>query len=301
MPSLRAVIEEQALTLTGFRLPGVDFTQPVGDPGLFGPESALWELHRDVTTMLCGGVGSMLLQMLHPLALAGIWDHSVYREDLLGRLLRTNQFIFATSFGSRVTAERMVVRINAIHAHVSGRAADGRPYSARDPHLVTWVHVAQVVTFVEAYRRYVDANAPGEWVDRYYAEAAVLATALGGRDVPRSRAEIEVYLERMRPELVCDDRTRELSGVLLAASPSPGLRPLSRLYMRAGIDLLPEWATQQLGLRQSRVERMAVRTAMRGVTSLVRHSVRDGAWHRAMRRAAVVPAADPAPLAEASA
>ena len=270
--------------LTGFRLGGVDFDGPVGDPGLFGPESAVWVLHRDVTTMLCGGVGSMLLQMLHPLALAGIWDHSVYREDLLGRLLRTNQFIFATSFAGREVAERMVARINTIHSHVTGRAADGRPYSALDPHLVTWVHVAQVVTFVEAHRRYVDARPDGAWVDRYYAETATLATALGGREVPRSRSEIREYLERMRPELVCDDRTRELSRVLLGATPSEALRPLSALYMRAGIDLLPDWALAKLGLSPNRIERHAVRTAMHGVATLVRHSVRDGAWHRAMKR-----------------
>lgn len=284
MRSPRAVIEAETLGLMGFTLPGVDYESPAGDPGLHGPDSAVWELHRDVVVMLCGGVGSMLLQMLHPLALSGIWDHSVYRTDLHGRLRRTNQFIFATSFASRRDAERLVHKVNAIHDRVSGHAPDGRPYSARDPHLVTWVHVAQVSCFVESYLRYVSPDLPGERQDLYYRETADVATVLGARDVPRSRAEVAAYLERMRPELVCDERTRSLSRTLLGASPNAALRPLTALVMRAGADLLPDWAVERLGLWRGPLQRRWARIAMRAVAGVVRHSVRDGAWHRSMRR-----------------
>ena len=284
MQAPRQRIEREVLDLMGFHLPGVDFRQPAGDPGYFGPDSAVWELHRDMTTVLYGGISSMLLQMQHPLALSGIWDHSVYREDLLGRLRRTNQFIFATSFAGRPDADRLVHRINLIHQHVRGHAPDGRAYAATDPELVTWVHVAQVKSFVATYLRYGDPSLSGERQDRYYRETAVLARALGAVQVPESRVEVEAYLERMQPQLSCDARTRELAGVLAQASPSPAMRPFTALVLRAGIDLLPEWAAERLGLAMGGPERRTVRLAARAVAGLVRHSVRDGAWNRSMER-----------------
>ena len=290
MEALRRTIEHEVLDLMGFTLPGVEFSRPVGDPGFFGPDSAVWELHRDMTTVLYGGISSMLLQMLHPLALSGIWDHSVYRVDLLGRLRRTNQFIFATSFAGRPDAERLVHRVNLVHQHVRGQAPDARPYAATDPELVTWVHVAQVKSFVSTYLRYRDPRLPGERQDRYYRETAVLARALGADQVPESRAEVEDYLERMQPQLLCDARTRTLAGVLAKASPTPAMRPLSALVMRAGVDLLPEWAARQLGFTMGALERHAVRGAAHGVAALVRHSVRDGAWSRSMGRMGASPA-----------
>ncbi len=86
MTSIRGMIEAQVLGLTGMALKEIDFEHPKGEPGLFGPQSAIWQVHGDFTSMLCGGVSALLLQMLHPLALAGVWDHSNFREDIFGRL-----------------------------------------------------------------------------------------------------------------------------------------------------------------------------------------------------------------------
>lgn len=91
MERLRRHIETQVLSLTGLALPGIDYESPAGDPGLFGPDSLCWRVHGDFTSMLVGGIAALLLQALHPLALAGVWDHSRFREDLLGRLRRTGQ------------------------------------------------------------------------------------------------------------------------------------------------------------------------------------------------------------------
>jgi uncharacterized protein (DUF2236 family) len=99
------MIEAQVLGLTGMALKEIDFEHPQGEPGLFGPRSAIWQVHGDFTSMLCGGVSALLLQMLHPLALAGVWDHSNFRDDIFGRLRRTSQFISATTFGTTVDAK----------------------------------------------------------------------------------------------------------------------------------------------------------------------------------------------------
>ncbi len=89
----------------------IDFERPKGEPGLFGPQSAIWQVHGDFTSMLCGGISALLLQMLHPLALAGVWDHSRFREDILGRLRRTSQFISATTFATTPDAERLIAKV----------------------------------------------------------------------------------------------------------------------------------------------------------------------------------------------
>ncbi|MCP3989662.1 MAG: DUF2236 domain-containing protein, partial [Actinomycetia bacterium] len=123
------------------------------DPGLFGPGSVAWRVHAE-SSMLIGGLRALLLQTLHPLALAGVADHSVYRQDPWGRLHRTARFIGATTYGNTATAEQIITRIRAIHAQVTGVAPDGTPYEANDPHLLLWVHITEIDSFLRAYDRY---------------------------------------------------------------------------------------------------------------------------------------------------
>ena len=285
MELIRSRIERQVMSLTGLSLGEVDYEQPLGDPGLFGPASVPWRVHSDFTCMLIGGIAALLMQTLHPLALAGVWDHSKFREDMLGRLRRTGQFIAATTFGSRGDAERLIARVQAIHRHIRGQAADGRPYSAEDPALLTWVHVAEVSHFLAAYLRYYDPHLSGTEQDRYYAEIALVAERLGATDVPRSRAEIAAYYQAIRPQLVCDDRSREVCRVLLQApAPSALAKPFGALMMQAGIDLLPDWASEELGFQQGPLQRRLIRTGISATAPVLRWAVRNGSSHRARRR-----------------
>lgn len=290
MEILRRRIETQVLSLTGLALGGVDFENPPGDPGLFGPGSACWKVHGDFTSMLIGGISALMLQALHPLALAGVWDHSNFREDMLGRLRRTGQFISATTYGSRADAERLIERVRRIHEGVVGQAADGRPYAASDPALLTWVHVAEVSSFLKAHLRYLDPDLPGSEQDRYYAEIALVAERLGARDVPRSRVEVADYLQAQRPQLVCDARSREVLGILLdAPAPSALARPFGALMMQAGIDLLPDWAEHLLGFDFGPGKRRLIRTGVRNAAPLLRWAVRNGSLARARRRLGLPP------------
>jgi uncharacterized protein (DUF2236 family) len=150
---VRKQIEGQVL---GISMPAraplkLDFLHPAGDPGLFGPASACWEVHGDFSSMLIGGMSALLLQMLDPLALAGVLGHSNFREDMLGRLRRTAQFVAGTTFGSTADAERLIARVREVHLAVTGVSTDGRPYSASDPELLTWVHVVEVHSFQRAF------------------------------------------------------------------------------------------------------------------------------------------------------
>ena len=217
--------------------------------GLFGPGSVAWRVHGDVTSMMVGGIAGLMLQMLYPAVLAGVWDHSRFRTDLAGRLRRTARFIALTTYGGRDEAEAAIARVRRIHDHVGGTLPDGTPYAASDPELLAWVHVTEATTFLEAWIRYAEPRMPGADRDRYFAEMAVVGAALGADPVPRSRAEARAILHAIRPKLRVDERTREVARILLTRRADiPWQEPLQALTQQAGLDLLPDWARRMHGL-----------------------------------------------------
>ncbi|MCU1718791.1 oxygenase MpaB family protein [Pseudomonas sp. 5P_3.1_Bac2] len=285
MELLRRRIENQVLSLSGIALGQIDFKNPKGDPGLFGPQSMCWQVHGDFTSMLIGGVSALLLQALHPLALAGVWDHSNFREDLLGRLRRTGQFISGTTFAARADADWLIDKVKTIHLRVTGTAPDGRAYAASDPELLTWVHVAEVFSFLQAHLRYRNPKLAGAEQDRYYAEVALIAERLGAEDVPKSRAQIAAYIERVRPELVCDERSQEILQILRRApAPSAMAAQAGKVFMQAGFDLLPCWAQQLFGEPVGALRSRLIQRTVNGLAPTLRWAVRNGAAHHARIR-----------------
>ncbi|MFK8329632.1 oxygenase MpaB family protein [Pseudomonas sp. BJa5] len=285
MEAIRRRIETQVMSLTGLSLGQLDLENPKGDPGLFGPDSISWRVHGDFPSMLVGGISALLLQLLHPLALSGVWDHSNFRQDLLGRLRRTSQFISGTTFGATADAQWLIDKVRTIHLQVVGTAADGRPYAASDPDLLTWVHVAEVSSFLAAHLRYRNPGMPVAEQDAYYDEIALIADRLGARNVPRSRQQISDYLHAMRPQLRCDERSHEVVQVLLAApAPSRLAQPVAALMLRAGIDLLPDWACALLDLCQHPLQRRLIRLGINSTAPVLRWAMRDGSAQRARRR-----------------
>jgi len=285
MEFIRSRIETQVMSLTGLSLGQLDLENPKGDPGLFGPQAICWQVHGDFPSMLIGGISALMLQALHPLALAGVWDHSNFRQDMLGRLRRTGQFISGTTFGSTQDANWLIDKVRTIHLQVTGTAPDGRPYAASDPDLLTWVHVAEVSNFLAAHLRYLNPNLSLADQDKYYNETALIAERLGARNVPRSSQEIADYLAAIRPQLLCDERSREVLRLLLAApAPSWMAKPMGSLMMQAGIELLPDWASAMLDLHQSALQRKMIRAAVKRSAPVLRWAVRNGSIHRARRR-----------------
>lgn len=239
--------------LDSHRFPQEQYTDPPGDPGLFGPDSAAWYVHAD-GLMLVGGVSALMLQTLHPLAMAGVADHSDFKERPLARLSRTASFVAATTYGSTEVATSVVETVRAVHRRVVGTAPDGRAYRAADPDLLTWVHVAEVASFLQAHRRYHPRRLRGADLDRYYDEVAVVAEMLGATDVPRSRAEINAYFQRVRPELMAGEQALAAIAWIRAARDKgvgPAEQAAYRLLVEAAIDLLPAWAREMLGLRRN--------------------------------------------------
>jgi uncharacterized protein (DUF2236 family) len=239
------------------------------DPGLFGQDSVARIVHADFTAMMVGGIASLLLQMLHPVALAGVWDHSDFRRDRHGRLKRTARFIAVTSFGPTEDAEDAIARVRRIHEGVTGTLPDGTPYRASDPALLRWVHVAEVWSFLSAHLRYrAPAMSIGEQ-DRYCAEMAIVAEKLGATDVPRTRATLDAALRAARPALRYDSRTANVARAVLAADPGMTSGMHTLLNEGAG-DLLPPWAAAMHGLDRPDFTRPGLRLGIAGLRHVFR-------------------------------
>jgi uncharacterized protein (DUF2236 family) len=264
----------------------IDYDHPHGDPGLFGPESATWRVHSDFPGMLAGGLAALTLQTLHPLALAGVWDHSNFRGDLLGRLRRTTAFVGGTTYAPRAQTTALIEHVRQIHGHITGYGEDGRPYAANDPALLTWVHVTEAYCFLQGYRRYSHVTLPADAADRYYDEVRRIAEALGAREVPASEREVTDYFQCIQPELAFTERSRVVLGLLSQVRlPVPAAGMSRDLFLHAGAALLPDWATELLGRtpRQQRQARLAAH-ALWSVAPVFRAALKDGIASRACRR-----------------
>ncbi|MEZ5382323.1 MAG: oxygenase MpaB family protein [Microthrixaceae bacterium] len=229
------------------RFPQERYDQPPGDPGWFGPDSVAWWAHSDLS-MIVGGFGSLMLQALHPLAMAGVAEHSDFKERPAERLSRTASFVVATTYGDTATAQRLCSIVARTHRRITGTAPDGRRYDASDPALLRWVHVAEVASFAAANARYgARRMTPGEQ-DRYFDEMAVVAEALGATEVPRSRAEVDAYFAEVSPELVGAAQAQDTLRFL--ARPPEGdaaARSVSGMFSAAAWGLLPPWAHRLYG------------------------------------------------------
>ncbi len=265
---------------------GINYDTPMGDVGLFGPGSVTWKIHADFPGMMAGGIAALMLQTLHPRALAGVWDHSSFREDALGRLRRTTMFVSATTYAPTRDAERIIARVDKIHDRIHGTTPDGQAYSAHDPDLLTWVHCTEMASFLAGYKRYRRADLPRAVEDRYFDETRIIAEALGARDVPASRTEMDAYFAAMQDQLRFDARSRATLAVLDSMElPIPASAVSRRLFLGAGAALLPAWA-QALIDRSARVhalDRSAAMTLHR-IAPVIRASMAQGVAVRSAHR-----------------
>jgi uncharacterized protein (DUF2236 family) len=224
------------------RMPGERYDEPVGDPGLFGPDSAIWYVHADASAVV-GGVCGLIWGALEPLTVHGTNTHSAYADDPLARLGRTASFVVGCTYGSTPVAEAMIENVRRIHRSVTGVAPDGRRYAADDPELLAWVYATQAEGNALAHLRYHPEPLRGADLDRYVAEYAVIAQRLGANALPTTRAELNAYLEGMRPKLAITEETRTVLRFLLTGNGTdPMMRAGSALIGRAAFDLMPAWA-----------------------------------------------------------
>jgi uncharacterized protein (DUF2236 family) len=228
----------------------------------FAEDRPIRVVHGD-SAMFVGGIRALLLQSLHPLAMAAVAEHSDYRGDPWGRLQRTSRFVGVTTFGRAGEAQQAIARVRAVHQRVTGTAPDGRPYAASDPHLLTWVHIAEVDSFLRAHACFGTRPLDKAGRDGYVADMARIGTKLGVPDAPRTEAELAERIRAYRPELAATAEAREAARFLLLRPPLPVLaRAPYGLLAAAAVSLLPGWARRPLYLPRLPVtETMLVRPA----------------------------------------
>jgi uncharacterized protein (DUF2236 family) len=268
---LRSQMQDQIRRSVGISEPPAP---PCDDPerAYFAPDSVTRQIHSDLPSMLIGGVGALLMQMLHPLAMAGVAQHSQYRSDPLGRLERTATFLGTTTFRSKTDAAVAIAQVRRVHRGVVGTAADGRRYDASDPALLTWVHAAEVRCFLTASLTYGPRPLSLVQQDTYLDEMSKVARALGAEQVPRSVAELDAYFVEVRPQLRLTPEARDARNfVLRGVGRWPHEIATYGLLVAAAQGVLPPWARRQLRLAALPAgDRLVVRPAARLLSTAVR-------------------------------
>ena len=229
----------------------------MSDLGLFGPGSVAWRLHRH-PAMLVGGLRALMVQALHPLAMAGVANHSNYRNDVWGRFNRSAQYVTVTVFGDRGAAEAAGAKVRAVHRSIRGvDAVTGRPYAADDPELLVWVHATLTDSFLAAYRRYVGRLSEAD-ADRYLTEMVRQAelAATPAELVPATERDLRAYLERMEAELQLTPAAAEGMEILLHPPDPPPHWPVATL---AALAILPERHRRMYGRKVNRLAALGVR------------------------------------------
>jgi uncharacterized protein (DUF2236 family) len=281
---LRARLEAAARELMTPEGWSVDFTVPAGEPALVRPDSISWEVFANPVTLFVGGVAAVILELAEPRVRAGVWEHSSFRHDPVGRLRRTGLAAMVTVYGARSVAEAMIAGINRRHASVHGRTEGGEAYRADDPELLTWVQATAAFGFLEAYAAYVR---PVEAVDRdaYYAEGLPAARLYGATDAPSSEAELRALFATMEPRLAPSETLSEFLHLMRTVPLlPPALRGLQRLLVRAAVEIIPGRLRERLHLRQDGLRAWEKPTVAALALFAARFPLRDAPPAQAFRR-----------------
>jgi uncharacterized protein (DUF2236 family) len=248
---------------------------PPGDPGLAGgPESLSWEIHGDLGTLSVAGTAAILMELLHPSVMAGVFDQSSYRTQTQRRARNTLGYVLRTTFGSTTGATRVIESVKRVHDRIRGTRPDGVAYRALDPELIAWVHTSIPWALMNAYDRYRRPLSREE-KDRYLREQAVIGR-MGGADwVPETVSELEAYVERMRPLLAWTEQTLSFLDFVAGKSDEVPVGRGERLdrwgSIRASMALMPEWAQRLTGTRApAALQRLWLQPSQRLKGALVR-------------------------------
>jgi len=233
-----------------------------------------WEINGDLASVVVAGMGAIILEVLHPSVMAGVFTQSSYRTDPLRRARNTLGYVLRTTFGSTAAATRVIESVKNVHSRIEGTRPDGVPYRALDPELIAWVHTCIPWAIMSAYDRYKRPLSVEE-KNRYLAEQAVVGRMGGADEVPETVAELEAYVEKMRPLMGFNEQTREFVDFLHGRESDVVIPKRDRLDrwvgIRASMSLMPEWSRRLTGTWQPAfVERVWLRPSDRLKAATVR-------------------------------
>jgi uncharacterized protein (DUF2236 family) len=228
--------------------PAFDFMTPAGEPALCAPDSVSWRVFKNPIALAAGGVCAVLLELADPRIRDGLWQHTSFPTDPLGRLQRTGLAAMATIYGAKSRSTELIAHIGRMHAKVRGVTEDGVPYRALDRELLDWVQATATYGFTMAYARFCARLTPAE-IDAAFAEARATVRLYGAIGAPIGLAAFEATKDRLKPGFKPSPIVLEFLGIMdrVPALPLP-LRPLQRAAVRAGVAILPADVRAILGL-----------------------------------------------------
>jgi uncharacterized protein (DUF2236 family) len=226
----------------------VDFAIPRGEAALVSADSVSWRVFKNPIALFVGGVAAVIMELAEPSIRAGIWEHSSFRKDPMGRLRRTGSAAMTTVYGARSVAESMIAGIVKRHAKVVGTTHNGVSYSASDEALLTWVHTTAAYGFVNAYSQYVAPLTADEF-DGLFREAVPSGDLYGAINAPVSSKALTEFFAQMAPRLEASPIIFEFLQIMRMAPAFPKpLRWMQPVLVRAAVDILPQWLRERLGL-----------------------------------------------------
>ncbi|NBQ10865.1 MAG: DUF2236 domain-containing protein [Gammaproteobacteria bacterium] len=245
----------------------IDFTAPRGEPAYARPGSVHWRVYKNPVALALGGVCAVLLEFADPRIRSGVWDHSVFPKDPLGRGQRTAMAAQIGVFGPRSAADQVTARIGKLHARVKGETPTGQAYEASDPELANWVSATASYGFAMAYHRFVAPLTPEE-IDRFFADAVTVGRLYGALSPPTSLEAFYALCEAMTAGFEPHRINEEFLDIMRSGRAAPGIpRWLQSQMAAASISLLPPSVRTILALGPeydlSRAGRLAVRTIAR--------------------------------------
>jgi len=227
--------------------PRVDFGQPPGEPALAAPDSVSWRVFKNPVALFVGGVTAVILELAEPRVRTGVWEHSSFRADPLGRLKRTGLAAMVTVYGARSVAEAMIAGVGRQHARVGGVTPGGMAYRADEVELLDWVQATASFGFLGAYHSLTQPLSAADR-DRFYGEAAPAARLYGALGAPGSEAVWEAQLAAMLPRLERSDIVLEFLALMRGVKVAGPLSRLQHPLIRAAVGLVPEEVRAVLGL-----------------------------------------------------
>lgn len=268
----------------------IDYSEPKGDAGSFGPDSVTWRMNANPGAFAVGTLASVFLQITEPSVSAGVAENSAFTKDFDGRLRRTGAAAAATVYAATSAKKPMMDRIRRQHENVKGVNADGKEYVAVDPELMRWVFFTAIYYGMKAHLRYVDPTLPKKYRDRYFAEQAEACKDYGDFDMPKTVEEAHAYHDAMIKNLRDFPFVHDVMHVVRTEAPlGKAFLPLQHLLLEGALDLLPDELLEKIGEKKPMAFRLAIRPWIAAFVRLSPLVIRNGPAQMACRRMGVSP------------
>ncbi|MBR2172641.1 MAG: DUF2236 domain-containing protein [Sphingopyxis sp.] len=245
----------------------IDFAAPLGEPALLAPDSVQWRIYKNPIALGIGGIAAVLLEFAEPRIRSGVWDHSTYKADPIGRSRRTGLVAMLACYGPASSAKAVIGQVNRMHGKVKGETPGGTKYRALDPVLLDWVAATASYGFLMAYDRFVHRISDAD-KDRFMADGDAIGREFGARHTPPTVDAFMAMMDELEPCFEPHPIVFEFLDIIQSGRAAPGVpRFLHRAIARASVSLLPGHIRRKLELGPrydlTRFDRTALRIAGR--------------------------------------